>query len=238
MKNYTDITLLIDRSGSMESCKPAMEEALVAFIKTHHKLPSSRLSVVQFDSLNPQEVTVNCLPIRAVERITIDPRGGTPLIDAFCLAIDNTGVRLVAMREVDRPARVLFVVITDGAENASHQFTRANLVERTTRQHNDYKWQFVYLGANQDAFTEAANFGIPLGNAMTFRPQIRNLSPMFVGENSSISGSTFSYASGTTPGVEAFSAIQLLDAVADDSVTFANSTVPTPKPRRKARAKA
>jgi hypothetical protein len=75
-------------------------------------------------------------------------------------AIDETGQRLAAMPESERPAKVLFVVITDGLENASVHVTRAYLQRKVVHQRTVYNWEFFYFGANQDAFTEARTYGI------------------------------------------------------------------------------
>lgn len=160
MKAFTDITLLIDRSGSMASCREAMEQALRTFVKGHKKVPSTRLSVIEFDDLDPQFPVMTARPIREVERISIVPRGNTPLIDAFCLAIDGAGNRLSNMKASERPDQVLFVVITDGQENASKRFKREDLVTRTRHQQDRYNWQFIYLGANQDSMKEAQGYGL------------------------------------------------------------------------------
>ena len=168
MKEFTDITILLDRSGSMFSIKEAMETAIDSFIKEHRVNPTTKVSLVQFDGDNDQEIVYQSVPVSAVEKFTLVPRGNTPLLDALCKVIDRTGERLASMKESDRPDQVLMVIITDGQENASQRYSRHDVKNRITRQRNDYKWQFVYLGANQDAFTEAASFGIPSNWALTY----------------------------------------------------------------------
>lgn len=168
MKQYTDIVVLLDRSGSMSSIKESMERAFNTFIKEHKAVPSTKLTLIQFDDHNPQQVVYQGVPIGSAEKLTLKPRGNTPLLDAFCEAIDKTGERLSEMSEADRPDQVLFVVITDGQENASSKYRRADVSKRVTNQRENYKWQFIYLGANQDAISEAASFGIPLQWAMTY----------------------------------------------------------------------
>lgn len=168
MRDYADITVLLDRSGSMQHIKDAMESGFDEFLTEHKKTPSTRLTLIQFDNHNNQEVVYTARAISEAPRLSIDPRGMTPLLDAFCLAIDGTGARLAAMPEHTRPNKVLFVVITDGAENSSYRFRRADVKERVTRQHDNYKWQFVYLGANQDAIAEAEAMGINFLNAVSY----------------------------------------------------------------------
>lgn len=168
MKNYTDITVLLDRSGSMRSIKDATESGFKEFITGHKEVPSTRLTVVQFDSGNDQEVVINDQPINNIEGITLEPRGMTPLCDALCKAIDSAGRRLAKLPESERPSRVLFVIITDGLENASHTFNRKDVRERIERQTSGYNWQFTYLGANQDVFKEADAMGIAREFAMAY----------------------------------------------------------------------
>ena len=168
MKQYTDITILLDRSGSMQSIKGAMEEAFDSFIKTHRKVKSTKISLIEFNSANPQRIVYQAVPVGSVEKLRLRPDGGTPLLDATCVAIDNLGSRLAEMDEKDRPDQVLFVIITDGQENDSKRFKRQDVFNRITKQRSDYKWQFVYLGANQDTFAEAASFGIPQNWALNY----------------------------------------------------------------------
>lgn len=192
MKQYTDMTFLIDRSGSMGAIRVEMEGALKTLIRKHKKTPSTRLTVITFDSLHNHETLMTARPIREVEAITISPRGDTPLIDAFCLAIDSTGRRLSHLAEAERPDQVLFIVITDGQENASRTFTRPELVMRTRHQQDAYKWQFIYLGANQDAIQEARSYGLHnAGQTITWNP-----TPASVGAMTQyLSNSTTAYTS-------------------------------------------
>lgn len=86
--------------------------------------------------------------------------GNTALLDAVSDAIDNIGNSLSAMNEASRPSKVIFTIITDGEENASRHTTKAWLSEKIKHQESKYNWTFIYLGANQDAFTNAQSIGI------------------------------------------------------------------------------
>lgn len=92
----------------------------------------------------------------------------TPLHDAICKVIDNTGRWLGFIPEDERPEKVLFVIITDGLENASQNYNAKDVKERITRQTEQYKWQFVYLGANQDAILVGESLGISQDSSMTY----------------------------------------------------------------------
>jgi hypothetical protein len=93
----------------------------------------------------------------------------TALLDAVGRAIAETGERLAAMPEPDRPGLVVFVIVTDGQENSSKEYTKPQIKEMVERQQNIYKWQFTFLGANQDAFAEAHGMGIAVMGAANYK---------------------------------------------------------------------
>jgi len=133
---------------------------------------NATLTLVQFDT-ESTDVVHESMPILEVPDLnhqTFQPRGGTPLLDALGQTIDSTGRALAAIPEANRPNKVVFVVITDGQENSSHQHTKTSVKERIDHQSSQYNWQFVFLGANQDAFDEAGAVGIAMGNAANFAP--------------------------------------------------------------------
>lgn len=167
MKDYTDITLLIDRSGSMSNCRANMENGLQEYLTGQRAIPETRVSIFQFDSQSVDN-THRDVPIDAVGKISIIPRGGTPLYDALYQVIQDTGKRLRDMPEQDRPERVLFIVITDGHENCSRTVNSKSLAQLIANQTNKYNWEFIYLGANQDAILSAAQFGLAATQAMTY----------------------------------------------------------------------
>jgi len=157
--DLTDITLVVDRSGSMESVRSDAEGGINTFIAEQAMAPGDALlTLVEFD--NEYEFLHRGVPIGEVPRYSLVPRGMTALLDAVGRAINETGARLAAMAEADRPGLVIFVVMTDGHENASAEFSRGQLKEMIERQQRDYGWQFTFLGADQDAFAEAGALGI------------------------------------------------------------------------------
>lgn len=168
LKQFTDITVLLDRSGSMTACKEAMETAYNTFIEKHKTNPSTRVTLIQFDSKNDYDVVYQSVPVTAVERLNLQPRGDTPLLDAMCQTIDNLGKRYANLPENERPDQVLVVIITDGQENASRIYKRSDVSKRVTKQTDHYNWNFVYLGANQDAISEARSLGMAAANAISY----------------------------------------------------------------------
>ena len=174
----TDITIVLDRSGSMASVKSDVEGGFARFLEDQRKLPGEcTLSLTQFDSEAVEEVYV-ARPIAEAPAMSLHPRGMTPLLDAVGRTITRTGERLAALSESERPGRVLFLIITDGIENASREFSKAQIRELIERQRRVYQWDFIYLGANVDAFAEAGGMGIGAAHAAAFRatgPSIHRL---------------------------------------------------------------
>lgn len=158
--DLTDLTLVIDRSGSMASCRSDAEGGVNEFIRKQKELPGDCIfSLVQFD--DKYEFVHKAQAIRFVEpSYHLEPRGWTALLDAVGRSIVEAGTRLKAIDESQRPGLVVFVIVTDGQENSSREFTKAKVKEMIEHQQSAYKWQFTYLGANQDAFTEAGQIGI------------------------------------------------------------------------------
>jgi len=166
-QQLTDFTIILDRSGSMQSIQADMEGALAALIAEQTALPGElRVSLVRFDDL--VEPVFTALPAAEVRRIKIRPRGCTALLDAVGDTIDTTGQRLAAIPGPDRPGTVLIAIVTDGLENASQRFRWNEVHQRITHQSTAYGWQFVFLGTNIDAIATAGRIGIAHGDAMTF----------------------------------------------------------------------
>jgi Mg-chelatase subunit ChlD len=173
MKDATHIAVLLDRSGSMGAVKDETISGFNYFLKEQKAVGDNAFfTLVQFDS-ESTDVVHEARPVRDVPDLnqdTYQPRGSTPLLDALGETINSTGKTLAAIPEANRPDKVVFVVITDGEENASHKFTKAQVKEMIDHQTTKYNWQFVYLGANQDAFAEAGAVGIAMANAANYAP--------------------------------------------------------------------
>ena len=160
-KNLSDVTLLLDRTGSMASIQSDVVGGVNEFIKEQKKINGDVLfSLIQFDSIDPNEVIYNAIPVETVEEfINYIPRSATPLFDAVGTTIANTGNRLSKMKEEDRPSKIVIVVFTDGYENASKEYNKKKIKEMVKHQTSVYNWQFIFLGADIDAFAEGGNMG-------------------------------------------------------------------------------
>lgn len=180
MKDVTLIAVLLDRSGSMGDVKAETISGFNHFLKDQQSAEGkATLTLVQFDSQGIDTIHDNQAigEVKPLTSATYQPRGTTPLLDALGKTINDTGKRLSDMQESERPDKVVFVVITDGLENASREFSKSRIKEMIEHQTNVYQWQFVYLGANQDAFTEAAKIGVTLDNAADFN--VKNMGEVY-----------------------------------------------------------
>jgi hypothetical protein len=169
-QDLTDITIVLDRSGSMHSVRSDTIGGYNKFLADQKSAPgAANVSLMQFDD-QFESVYEGRLVAEAPELTTetFIPRGWTALLDAIGRTINRTGARLSATPEVDRPAKVLFIILTDGGENSSKEFTRDKVFEMITHQREAYKWEFLFLGANQDAIKTGAGIGIPSLNAMSY----------------------------------------------------------------------
>ena len=171
MKDATHIAVLLDRSGSMGAVRDETITGFNFFLKGQKAAgDNATFTLVQFDS-ESTDVVHEAREVREVPDLNLDtfqPRGATPLLDALGQTILSTGKALAAIPETNRPDKVVFVVITDGQENASHSFSKSRIKEMIDHQTGKYNWQFIYLGANQDSFDEAGAVGIPMATTADY----------------------------------------------------------------------
>lgn len=167
-KDYTHISIVLDRSGSMSAIRSDAEGGLNDFIKTHREAPGeATVTVAKFDT--EYDLEHDMKPIQDVGHVSLEPRGMTALLDAVGKTITATGERLRALQEDQRPEHVFFVIVTDGQENASREFKKPAVKTMVETQANSYKWHFVFLGANMDAIGEARDLGISMDSALQYK---------------------------------------------------------------------
>lgn len=173
--NFTRIAVVLDRSGSMEIIQAATVGGFNEFVAEQKKLPGEcYLSLARFDS---EYERLYSLPLAEVPLLkTLDTRDMTALYDAQGRTITELGQELHALREEDRPEKVIVVTMTDGMENASKEWTAAKVAALVKQQRECYGWEFIYLGANQDAIKVAADMNIPRSNSITYMAQSGNVS--------------------------------------------------------------
>ena len=161
-KNLTELVFILDRSGSMAGLEADTIGGFNAMLQKQRGEPGEAvISTVLFD--NETEVIHDRIPLDRVPRLTEKEyyvRGCTALLDAVGGAIHHIGNVHKYAREEDRPEKTLFVITTDGMENASRRYTYDKVKSMIERQREKYGWEFLFLGANIDAAREAARFGI------------------------------------------------------------------------------
>jgi len=168
--NYTEIAFILDRSGSMESCRDAAIDGFNSFLSAQQQLEGlAKLTLVLFD--DTYQVPAVSLPVAEVLPLDITTYvtgNTTALLDAIGRTIDELGNRLSSISENDRPNQVIVAILTDGLENASQNYSWPDVADRIRRQSKDYKWNFLFLGANQDAIATAAQMAIPASQAASY----------------------------------------------------------------------
>lgn len=160
------IAVVADKSGSMQghTLKDHIG-GLQSFIEDQKKQPGeTKFTLVQFDTVTPFDVQYRDVDIQTVksEEVTILPCGGTPLLDA----VGSTMSLLEELELKDKSDQVILMVITDGQENSSKDWTKAKLKAKIDEKKEDY--QILFLGANIDSFGEASSYGLSANNAINF----------------------------------------------------------------------
>lgn len=171
-KDYTHITVILDRSGSMESIRDDTIGGFNAFLKKQNaEKGTATLTLVQFDSQDPYELIHRFRPIGDVPELTREtfvPRATTPLLDAIGRGINDLEMSLGEIKKAALPSKVVFVVVTDGRENASREF-RKDQIEKMIRERTEKSdWQFVFLSADLDAIGDAMAVGIHADAVLAF----------------------------------------------------------------------
>lgn len=169
-KNLTEIVFILDRSGSMGGLERDTIGGFNSMIEKQKKEDGEAyVSTVLFD--NHQEVIHDRVNLQEIQPLTDREyyvRGSTALLDAIGGAIHHIGNIHKYAREEDRPEKTMFVITTDGMENASRKYDYNRVKAMIERQKEKYGWEFIFLGANIDAAKEAARFGISADRAVTY----------------------------------------------------------------------
>ena len=169
-KGLTELVMILDRSGSMRGLERDTIGGFNSMIEKQRKEEGEAyVSVVLFD--DRQEVIYDRVEIGKVEPMTDRQyyvRGCTALLDAVGGAIHHIGNIHKYAREEDVPEKTIFIITTDGMENASRRYSYEKVRSMIERQKERYNWEFLFLGANIDAVREAGRFGIDASRAVRF----------------------------------------------------------------------
>jgi hypothetical protein len=169
-RNYAEIAFVLDRSGSMASCREAALAGFNFFLEEQQQNEGlTKLTLVLFD--DEYLAPIQALPVAEILPLNHDtyiPRGSTALLDAIGRTVDELGARLAAMAEEERPGQVIVAILTDGLENASESYSWKEIARSIRHQTERYQWKFLFLGANQDAIATAAQMSIAAADASPF----------------------------------------------------------------------
>ena len=166
-QDYTHIIAILDRSGSMITIRQDTEGGFDAFIEEQKKVEGKcTLTLVQFD--DHYNVVYASKDLQKVRPLVLVPRGSTALLDAIGKTVVAEGEMLARKKEEDRPGHVIVLVMSDGQENASKEWTREKVSELLNQQKDTYGWKFIFMGTNQDAVTEGQSMGFDADYAVTF----------------------------------------------------------------------
>ena len=162
--NFTHITIILDRTGSMEPLRDDTIGGFNTFLKSQKETPgTATMTLVQFDSQDPYEVIHQFRPIDEIPELTRDtfvPRASTPLLDALGRGIIDLEARLEKLDDKERPAKIIFAIITDGQENASREFRKKQIESMIRAKTKQDSWQFVFLSSDLAAIDEARALGL------------------------------------------------------------------------------
>ena len=187
-KNLTEIVFILDRSGSMAGLEGDTIGGFNAMIEKQKQEPGEAIiSTVLFDT--EREVIHDRVDIQKIAPMTRNEyyvRGCTALLDAVGYAIHHIGNVHKYAREEDRPEKTLFVITTDGMENASHTYSYHRLKAMIERQKERYGWEFLFLGANIDATREAARFGIGADRAANYHADSKGTAVIYEAMNEAV----------------------------------------------------
>lgn len=170
-KNLSEIVFLLDRSGSMSGLEKDTIVGFNAMIEKQKKEEGEALiSTILFDhEMKVLHDRVKVQDVKPISEKDYQVRGCTALLDAMGGAIHHIGNVHKYARNEDVPEHTIFVITTDGMENASSHYSSSKVRTMVERQKEKYGWEFLFLGANMDAIAAAKNFGIEEDKAVEYR---------------------------------------------------------------------
>ena len=165
--SLTHLYFLLDRSGSMQTIRDDTVGGFNAFIAEQRQHPGDcRVTLAQFD--DRYEVVYTDRPIADVPALDLQPRGSTALLDAIGRLATDAGAHLASLPEEQRPGTVIVGIMTDGYENASREWTHPAVKALIQQQTKTYNWEFLYMGADQDAIEVGVSLGVQANRSMTY----------------------------------------------------------------------
>jgi uncharacterized protein YegL len=178
-QDLTEIVFILDRSGSMGGLENDTIGGFNGFVKKQAEAGQTSLTTVLFD--DRYEILHNGVDARNITLTDREyfTRGSTALLDAVGKTINDVGRRLNETAEETRPGKVIFVITTDGLENASREFSYDEVKRMITHQTEKYGWEFVFMGANIDVAKEGNKLGIKDTQSFAFASTTVGLCEMY-----------------------------------------------------------
>lgn len=173
----TEIAFILDQSGSMESNRAAAIDGFNEFLRAQQDtVGQAWLTLVLFE--DQVEVPVDNIPIEEVVCLspeTYRPRGCTALLDAIGMTIKRIRKRTKALPKDQQPGKVIVAIFTDGLENVSTKYSWADISEMIRKRQDKDSWEFLFLGANQNAIATAAQMSIKRSHSATAQASARGV---------------------------------------------------------------
>ncbi len=170
MRNSTLIVCILDRSGSMQDILDDAIGGFNSFLEQQKAVPGdAEITVALFD--DRYELPYNLVPLHSMpnlNRETFVPRGMTALYDAIGRTIATVGSQLSATPEPKRPNKVIVLILTDGEENSSQEYSAERVQEMIKTQREVYSWEFVFVGATEKSMRNAKSIGIDSSKSIRF----------------------------------------------------------------------
>lgn len=212
-----DITVLLDRSGSMQGRKDDHIGGIRSFVNDQKGQGETDFTFIQFDSNNAFELVLDGVNIESVDtdKLELVPRGGTPLLDAMGKTIAHIESRI---KGKEKDTQVVLMIVTDGEENSSREWKRDTLKKAVESKDGD--WKILYLGANLEAFQGGLSTGITMDSAI----QYANTAAGTAGAYHMNTGKLNSMRSTYARGLSKSDALMSANYTAEDRATLTDTT--------------
>jgi len=177
-KSYSAIAVILDKSGSMYGLVDDTIGGFNSFLKENQDVEDSEatLTLAQFSS--DYNLVYDNVPIKEIPNLDTDTYqvgGATALLDAIGKTINALDQKLSILGDEEKPESVIVVVMTDGQENSSREFTKEAVTSMIKHREEKYAWEFIFLGAGLDSIKDAAQVGISYHNTVDYAPTSKGL---------------------------------------------------------------
>lgn len=190
-KSKAALVFIVDRSGSMYSIASDMQGAIKKVLSDQKENFKGDIDVtfVRFDTEYEEVFSGMSIQEVSIDDLEINPRGGTALLDAMGQTLNTFERKFSQTDKKDRPEKVLFLIITDGEENSSQEYSRDRVMGMIKTLERDHKWGFTFIGANQDAIQEGSKIGVSRSKSLGYDASALGVQDM----SRSVSNFTSSY---------------------------------------------